>query len=63
MLDAARRSFFFAGRLSVAEVAQVRFGDEGQRWQMMPVPVFVAHASAVPEMQRRAGIVWDALRG
>lgn len=63
MLDAARRSFFFGGRLSVAEVAQVRFGDEGQRWQMMPVPVFVAHAGAVPEMQRRAGIVWDALRG
>ncbi|WP_431297538.1 NUDIX hydrolase [Tabrizicola sp. BL-A-41-H6] len=62
MMDAARRSFFFGGRLSAAEVAAIRFGDEGQRWEMMPVPVFVAHGLAVPEMQRRAGIVWEALR-
>ncbi len=63
IMDASRPSVFFGGVLSEAEIARVRFGDEGQCWQMMPVAAFVAHAAAVPEMQRRAGIVWEELRG
>lgn len=56
MLDPTRPSVFFAGRITPAEIAAIRFGDEGQGWQMMPVAAFVAHPQAVPEMQRRAGI-------
>lgn len=58
MMDASRSSVFFGGRISGAEVAAIRFGDEGQGWRMLPVSEFLAHAEAVPEMQRRAGIVW-----
>ena len=29
MMDAARPSFFYAGRISAAEIASIRFGDEG----------------------------------
>jgi 8-oxo-dGTP diphosphatase len=58
MLDASRAAVFFGGRLTSAEVAAVRFGDEGQGWALMPVARFLGHAAAVPEMQRRAGIVW-----
>lgn len=61
MMDGARLSVFFGGALTPAEVAGVRFGDEGQGWQMMPVAAFLSHRGAVPEMQRRAGIVWQEL--
>lgn len=59
MMDASLLSVFFGGVLAAAEIAAIRFGDEGQGWQMMPVTAFLAHTGAVPEMQRRAGIVWE----
>jgi 8-oxo-dGTP diphosphatase len=59
MMDATRNSLFFGGLLSVAEVRSIRFGDEGQGWKLMPVATFLSHPQAVPEMQRRAGIVWQ----
>lgn len=63
MLDASRASVFFGGWMTPDEIAAVRFGDEGQRWELMPVEGFLGHPQAVPEMQRRAGIVWAELRG
>lgn len=61
MVEAGRRSVFFGGWLTRAEVAAIRFGDEGQGWELMPVAGFLVHRKAVPEMQRRAGIVWEEL--
>ena len=61
MMDAGRNSVFFAGRISVAEVASIRFGDEGQYWQMMAVGAFLAHDRAIPEMQRRVGVALGEL--
>jgi 8-oxo-dGTP diphosphatase len=63
MVEAGRESVFFGGWLTPAEVAAIRFGDEGQGWEMMPVAGFLGHGRAVPEMQRRAGIVWEEFRG
>lgn len=63
MVKAARTSVFFGGWVTPEEVAAIRFGDEGQGWELMPVGAFLTHDRAVPEMQRRAGIVWDDLRG
>lgn len=63
MTDPARPSAFFAGRLTLAETAAIRFGDEGQHWQMMAVEGFLTHDGAVPEMQRRTAIAWAALGG
>jgi 8-oxo-dGTP diphosphatase len=62
MLDATRASVFFGGIVTLEEVAAIRFGDEGQGWELMPVATFLAHEKAVPEMQRRAGIVWQDLQ-
>ena len=56
MADPARLSMFFAGALTGSEVAAIRFGCEGQRWEMMPVAAFMAHDRAVPEMQVRAAV-------
>lgn len=63
MVETGRESVFFGGWLTRAEVGSVRFGDEGQGWELMPVEVFLRHDGAVPEMKRRAGIVWSDLRG
>ena len=56
MMDAARASVFFAGRLTVDDVAAIRFGDEGQRWEMMPLDAFLGHPLGIPEMQRRVRV-------
>ena len=61
MMDAARQSVFFAGRIKPDEVAAIRFGDEGQHWRMMAVAEFLAHAQAIPEMQRRVAVALGEL--
>lgn len=61
MTDPLRASVLFGGRLEPVEIAAIRFGDEGQRWEMMEVSAFLAHEAAIPEMQRRAGLVWEIL--
>lgn len=61
MVVEGRTSVFFGGWLSRQEVASVRFGDEGQGWELMPVGRFLGHPLGVPEMQRRAGVVWSEL--
>jgi 8-oxo-dGTP diphosphatase len=58
MLDGARISVFFGGFVTPDEVAAITFGDEGQGWALMPVTDFLGHGSAVPDMQRRVGILW-----
>lgn len=61
MLNPSRPSVFFSGWITSAEIAVIRFGEEGQGWQMMPIDAFLAHPRAVPEMQRRAAMGWAAL--
>lgn len=61
MVEAGKESVFFGGWLSRSEVGAVRFGDEGQGWELMPVEAFLGHSGAVPEMQRRVEIVWSEM--
>jgi 8-oxo-dGTP diphosphatase len=61
MIDASRASIFFGGWLTPDEIGRIRFGDEGQGWELMPVGTFLGHAFAVPEMQRRTRLVWDQM--
>jgi 8-oxo-dGTP diphosphatase len=63
MMDSRKESVFFGGWLSAEEVSAIRFGDEGQRWELMSVEGFLGHPRAVPEMQRRAGIAWGEIGG
>jgi 8-oxo-dGTP diphosphatase len=61
IMDASRASVFFAGHVTLEEVATICFGDEGQGWDLMPVADFLDHRRAVPEMQRRAALAWAEL--
>lgn len=44
---------FFLAEITAAEIAAVRFGDEGQGWRMMPVAEFLGHPRGVPHLQKR----------
>ena len=61
MTDPLRLSAFFGGYLSQGDIAAIRFGSEGQRWQMMEAEAFFSHAIAIPHMQSRARDAFVAL--
>lgn len=44
---------FFAGRITEAELAAIRFGDEGQGWAAMETAAFLTRPDAVPALQDR----------
>lgn len=41
-------SWLLTGTITEAEIAAIRFGDEGQEWRMMPVAGYLAHPRSVP---------------
>ena len=51
--DPTRQSWLFTGTITAAEIAAIRFGDEGQEWRMMPLDEFLAHPRAVPYLRQR----------
>ena len=59
MTVAGRPSVFFAAEITAAEIAAIRFGDEGQRWEMMPIPGFLSHPRAIPAMQQRVELAYQ----
>lgn len=56
-----RPSVFFAAHVTAREIGTIRFGDEGQRWELMPTTDFLTHPQAIPEMQRRVRLALTAL--
>jgi 8-oxo-dGTP diphosphatase len=46
-------SIFMVGHVTSAQIAAIRFGSEGQRWQMMPVEDFLSHPQAVESLKDR----------
>ncbi len=56
MTDPAQIGWFFAGHLAAEEVARVRFGNEGQRWEMMALDLWLARADAVGPLQERTAL-------
>lgn len=55
LADGTTISHFFAAYLTEDEVANVRFGDEGQDWALMPMADFIADADAVPRLREWLG--------
>lgn len=42
------RVWFFAAHLPEAARADIRFGGEGQRWELMPPEVYLGHPRRIP---------------
>lgn len=55
MFEPGSDGYFFAAPITEGEVAAIRFGDEGQRWQMMGHAEFLAHEGAIPFLRQRFG--------
>lgn len=45
--------WFFVARMPVEVVDDVKFGAEGQLWQLMPTAQYLSHTMAVPQFQTR----------
>ncbi|MGD1877039.1 MAG: NUDIX hydrolase [Kiloniellaceae bacterium] len=56
-------TWFLAAAISEAEVAAIRFGDEGQCWQMMECRAFRTHPQAVGHLQDRLSDYLEAVPG
>ena len=48
-----RTAYFFAGEITDAEIDQIKFGEEGQYWKMMPVSEYLASSQAVERHRNR----------
>lgn len=46
-------SYFFVGEITQAQIDQIKFGSEGQTWQMMPFEAFLESDQAVWYLQDR----------
>lgn len=46
-------AWFMVGFVTAEEIAAIRFGEEGQYWQMMALEAFLAHPEAAPHLQQR----------
>ena len=47
------QNWFFAAPILPEEIEGIKFGDEGQYWQMMPINTYLSHPKAIPHMQDR----------
>jgi 8-oxo-dGTP diphosphatase len=53
-------NYFCAIEITNTDIGNIRFGDEGQRWEMMPISDFVNHEAAVPHLRNRLRALLEA---
>jgi 8-oxo-dGTP diphosphatase len=53
--------YFCVGQIDATHIASIQFGDEGQRWQLMPIAQFVSHPNAVPHLKSRLKAVQESI--
>ena len=53
MLDKDRSAVFVVGRISQEQYREIRFGDEGQEFKLMPVEDFIKAEGVIPQLQER----------
>ncbi|CAI1739551.1 NUDIX domain [Serratia proteamaculans] len=46
-------TWFMLGNITPEQIASIRFGDEGQRWQMMTIDSFIHHPRGISHLQQR----------
>lgn len=49
----SEHAYFMVAHLLETEISAIKFGDEGQYWQMMDLQEFLKHPKAVPQLQSR----------
>lgn len=46
-------TYFCIASVGIEEIERIQFGEEGQRWSLMPIADFIVHEEAVPHLQKR----------
>ena len=46
-------TWFFVAKIPVLALADIKFGDEGQEWRLMPVDTFLTHPKVLPHLAQR----------
>ncbi|WP_283604320.1 NUDIX hydrolase [Serratia proteamaculans] len=46
-------TWLMLGNITPEQIASIRFGDEGQRWQMMTIDSFIHHPQGISHLQQR----------
>ncbi len=54
-------SYFFAAPITQEQINQIRFGDEGQRWELMKFENFCSRDDAVPHFRPRVAEFFNQL--
>jgi len=54
-------TWFFVAQWDDLDLATVRLGDEGQRWQLMTTADYLAHPLAIPRLAQRLSL-WLSLQ-
>jgi len=57
----AGRDWFFVAHLPAEAAAQVKFGDEGQRWALMSHAAYAAHPKRIPHFAQRVQMYLDGV--
>jgi 8-oxo-dGTP diphosphatase len=53
-------SYFMVAHIGPDDIARIVFGDEGQRWEMMPIRTYLTHERCVPHLRDRLRDAVDA---
>lgn len=51
VLPGQPKIWFFGAVLDGLDPRQIKFGHEGQRWQLMPIETYLTHAKAISHLQ------------
>lgn len=54
--DPNNRVYFFAASISASCAQDIRFGDEGQYWELWSPKDFAAHPKSVPNLVKRLNV-------
>lgn len=53
MRDPNARAYFFVARITLEQVTAIKFGNEGQRWELVNVDDFIFRDDIVPHLKSR----------
>lgn len=56
-------SYFLVAEINKEQLADIRFGSEGERWELVPIADFLADSDAVPHLQMRMRDWLGSFRG
>jgi len=61
MHDPKLQAHFFVANISKEEIGKIKLGDEGQRWDLIPVDDFFKRSDVVPKLKDRLKSYLDSI--